>query len=76
MCLAVPMKIAEIRENGSALVSRDGLEAEVDLALVENPRVGDYVIVHAGYAIEVLDLEDAEERLSLFRAIAEAAPDE
>jgi hydrogenase expression/formation protein HypC len=76
MCLAVPMKIAEIRENGSALVSRDGLEAEVDLALVENPRVGDYVIVHAGYAIEVLDLQEAQERLELFRAMGEMGSDQ
>ena len=72
MCLAVPMKIVRILEDGKALVKQDDLETEVDLTLIQDPKVGDYVIIHAGYAIDLLDLEEAEERLKLFRAMEEA----
>jgi hydrogenase expression/formation protein HypC len=72
MCLAVPMKIVTILEDGKALVKQDDLETEVDLTLIEDPKVGDYVIIHAGYAIDLLDLEEAEERLKLFQAMEEA----
>jgi hydrogenase expression/formation protein HypC len=72
MCLAVPMKIAKLLEEGKALVKQDELETEVDLSLIEKPKVGDYVIIHAGYAIDLLDLEEAEERLKLFRAMEES----
>ena len=72
MCLAVPMKIVKILEDGKALVKQDDLETEVDLTLVRDPNVGDYVIIHAGYAIDLLDLEEAEERLKLFRTMEEA----
>jgi len=72
MCLAVPMKIVKIDSAGKALVKQDDLETEVDLTLIEDPKVGDYVIIHAGYAINLLDLEEAQELLKLFRAIEEA----
>ena len=72
MCLAVPMKIVKILEHGKALVEQDELTTEVDLTLIEDPKVGDYVIIHAGYAIDLLDLEEAEERLKLFRGMEEA----
>ena len=72
MCLAVPMKITRILEDGKALVKQDELETEVDLTLIQDPKIGDYVIIHAGYAIDLLDLEEAEERLKLFRAMEEA----
>lgn len=70
MCLAVPMKISEINANAMGVVNLDGTQYEADLSLVESPRVGDYVIVHAGYAIEKLDVDEAEERLSLFKQLA------
>ncbi|MEE8589920.1 MAG: HypC/HybG/HupF family hydrogenase formation chaperone [Spirochaetia bacterium] len=72
MCLAVPMKIVKIDSAGKALVKQDDLETEVDLTLIEDPKVGDYVIIHAGYAIDLLDLEEALERLKLFRAMEES----
>ena len=71
MCLAVPMRIFEIQANGRALVKQDNLETEIDISLLENPKAGDYVIVHAGFAIDALDLEEAEARLELFRSMAE-----
>lgn len=72
MCLAVPMKIVKIDSAGKALVEQDGLKTEVDLTLIEDAKVGDYVIIHAGYAIDLLDLEEAQERLKLFRALEES----
>jgi len=72
MCLAVPMRIVKILADGKALVKQDDLETEVDLTLIQDPNVGDYVIIHAGYAIDSLDLAEAEERLKLFRAMEEA----
>jgi hydrogenase expression/formation protein HypC len=72
MCLAVPMRVIELLPEGRAQVEREGLEAVVDISLVENIRVGDYLIIHAGYAIQALDLEEAEERLRLFEEAAGA----
>ena len=71
MCLAVPMQIIEIHASGKAIVKREDFETEVDLSLIEDPQVGDYVIIHAGYAIEILELQEAEERLKLFQALDE-----
>jgi hydrogenase expression/formation protein HypC len=70
MCLAVPVKILRLRENGRAIVALGSGEMEVDVSLVENPVEGDHVIVHAGYAIEILSLHEAEARLDLFRKMA------
>lgn len=71
MCLAAPMKIEEIIDRRRAVVSEGGVRVEVDVSLLPDPRPGDHVIVHAGYAIETLTLADAEERLELFRKLAE-----
>ncbi len=70
MCLAIPMRIRELRGGGMAVAELDGTEREVDLSLVADPVVGDYVIIHAGYAIEKLGRTEADERLALFREIA------
>ena len=72
MCLAIPMQIKSLDPDGTALVARDDLEARVDTSLIESAKLGDYVIVHAGYAIEVLDLEEAQLRLDMFRTMAES----
>jgi len=65
MCLAVPMKIIKIKgEKG--IVEIGGIEREVGLQLLENVKIGDYVIVHAGFAIQHLDEKVALETLSLF----------
>jgi hydrogenase expression/formation protein HypC len=72
MCLAVPMQIQEIRTDGMGVGDLDGTQHEVDLSLVSDARVGDYIIVHAGYAIEKLDRQEADERIALFRELAAA----
>jgi len=72
MCLAIPMKLIEITGEGAGKVDSGGVRAEVSLAMVPDAEVGDYLIVHAGFAIEVLDQEEAQIRLDLFQEIAEA----
>jgi hydrogenase expression/formation protein HypC len=73
MCLAIPMKLIEMTGDGAGKVDAGGVRAEVSLVMVPDAKVGDYLIVHAGFGIEVLDQEEAQIRLDLFEEIAEAA---
>ncbi len=75
MCLATPMKIERILEGKRAIVSQGNVSVQVDVSLLENPQPGDHVIVHAGFAIEILSLAEAEERIALFRRMAELTGD-
>ncbi len=70
MCLAIPGKILKIDGN-SALVDFDGLKQNVIIALIQNPEIGKYVIVHAGYAIEMINEKEAMEAIQQWKAIAE-----
>ncbi len=72
MCLAVPMCLVEVRAPGSGVAELDGARYDVNLSLVEEPAVGDYLIVHAGFAIEKLDREEADARLALFKEWGES----
>jgi len=65
MCLAVPAEIKSI-EDHSATVDYGGVSRKANISLVD-AKVGDYVIVHAGYAIQVLDKEEAEKTLEIFK---------
>jgi len=65
MCLAVPAQIVELEEN-RAQVELSGNVRAADVTLIEDAAVGDWVLVHAGFAIERLAPEDAEETLKLF----------
>ena len=69
MCLAIPSKIVKIEDN-VATIDVDGVRREASLVLLENPEVGDYVIVHAGFAINKINEEDALESLKLLREAA------
>jgi hydrogenase expression/formation protein HypC len=66
MCLAVPMKILEIDGLNGVVQAGDG-RLEVRLDLVESPRVGQYLLVHAGLAIQVLDEQGAQETIELIK---------
>lgn len=68
MCLAVPMQVKEIKDD-CAICEIDGVKREVSLMMVEGTEVGDYVLIHAGFAIERLDKTDAEETIRLFRNV-------
>jgi len=74
MCLAIPAEVVELRDNDEALVDLGGVRRAVSLALVENVAVGDYVIVHVGYALNRLDPEEARRTLALFAELSEAGP--
>ncbi len=71
MCLAVPMKIAEISE-GTAICEVDGVRREASLMMLEEAEVGDYVLIHAGFAIEKIDTEEAEKTLAVFREVLDS----
>lgn len=58
MCLAIPARITRIKEN-IAEVKSFGVKKEIDVSLVPDAKVGNYVIVHAGFAIQIIDEEDA-----------------
>lgn len=66
MCLAIPAQVVELRDNDSALVDLAGVRKEISLALVDNVAIGDYVIVHVGYALNKLDPDEAAKTLALF----------
>ncbi|MFX1426427.1 MAG: HypC/HybG/HupF family hydrogenase formation chaperone [Promethearchaeota archaeon] len=70
MCLAIPGKILNIDGN-SALVDFDGIKQKVIIALIQNPEVGKFVIVHAGYAIEMMNEKDALEAIEQWKELAE-----
>ena len=70
MCLAIPGKILEINGN-TALVDFDGIQQNIVVALILNPEVGKYVIVHAGYAIEMMNEQEAMEAIEQWKEIAE-----
>lgn len=75
MCLAIPSKIVEIN-NFTAVIDVDGVRREASLLLLEDASVGDYVIVHAGYAIHKIDEDAAIETLKLLREAADLWDDQ
>ncbi len=71
MCLAVPLKIIEL--NGmDAVGERDGIRRKIRVDFIREPKIGDYVIVHAGFAIERLNREQAEENMQAAREVEDA----
>ena len=66
MCLALPARIVELLTGDQCRVELGGVRKEISLALVDDAAVGDYVIVHVGYALTRLDPEEAAQTLALF----------
>jgi len=71
MCLAIPAKVISVKEDKARVDFGEGVLTEVNVTLV-NARAGDYVLVHAGYAIQVLDEKEAQETIRLWNEILEA----
>ncbi len=69
MCLAVPMEIVQVLPDDRAVVQQGSVRLEANISLLENPEPGDFVIVHAGFAIERIDLEEAEKRIEIIDAV-------
>ncbi|MBS4016521.1 MAG: HypC/HybG/HupF family hydrogenase formation chaperone [Candidatus Latescibacteria bacterium] len=68
MCLAIPSKIVS-KKGDTAVVDVYGVQREANLMLCPEAKVGDYIIMHAGFAIHILDKKDAEETLQMFKDI-------
>ncbi len=71
MCLAIPAKIAEVDDDGLATVDILGVTREISIDLTPQAKVGDYVLVHAGFAIEVVDEAFAQETIDLIEQFPE-----
>ncbi len=67
MCIAIPSKIISIDENGMAEIDINGVQTRASLILIDEPRVGDYVMVHAGFAINKIDVTAALESLAILQ---------
>jgi len=68
MCLALPVRVVELTGADTAVVDLGGVRKEISLALVDGVEVGDYVILHVGYALARLDPAEAERTLATFAA--------
>lgn len=75
MCLALPVRVVELLDDEQAVVDLGGIRKQVSLALVDHVSVGDYVILHVGYALTKLDPDEAEKTLALFREAGIEVPD-
>ena len=73
MCLAIPAKVVEMNDNGLGQVETGGLRRQVNLRLVPEVKLGQYVLLHAGYAISTVSEEEAQETLDLLEQMAELA---
>ncbi|MCX7168503.1 MAG: HypC/HybG/HupF family hydrogenase formation chaperone [Betaproteobacteria bacterium] len=74
MCLAIPVKVVEVGAGPGdewAIVDLGGVKKEISLALLADVQLGDYVILHVGYALSKLDPEEAEKTLALFAELNE-----
>ena len=65
MCLAVPVEVVEVLENERAIVDMGGVRKEISIVLLDGVRIGDFLIVHVGFALEKIDPEEAEKTLRL-----------
>ena len=74
MCLAIPIRVDALLPDGIARVTLSGVSKCASIALLEGVRVGDYLLIHVGYALARLDPDEAEETLALMRAAAMLAP--
>lgn len=73
MCLAVPVRIAQLGPDDMAVAEIDGVRKQISLALLDDVHVGDYVILHVGYAISRLDEEEARRTLALFAELGQTS---
>ena len=76
MCLAIPAQVIELVDIEHAVVDMGGVRKTISIALVDDLQIGDYVIVHVGYALNRLDPEEAAETLRLIAEFSEVASHE
>ncbi len=73
MCLAMPAQITHLKEYPIAVANIGGIEKEISTMLVDDVKIGDYVIIHVGYALSKLNEMEARKTLALFAEMAERA---
>ncbi|MBN1005687.1 HypC/HybG/HupF family hydrogenase formation chaperone [Amphritea pacifica] len=71
MCLAIPVEVVEILDSDTAIADIGGVRKQINVALIEDLAVGDYVILHVGYALNKIDPEEACKTLELFAELGE-----
>jgi len=71
MCLAIPVEVVEILDSDTAIADIGGVRKEINIALIEDLIVGDYVILHVGYALNKIDPHEARKTLELFAEFGE-----
>ncbi len=71
MCLGIPVRILEVRD-AAATVEVGGARREISVMLLDDPRAGEWVILHAGFAIHKIDEEEAQKTLELLRQLPNA----
>ncbi len=76
MCLAIPVRVEEIIGAETAIADIGGVRKEINIALISDLAVGDYVIMHVGYALNKIDPEEAERTLALFAELDELSQKE
>lgn len=76
MCLAIPAKVIELYDEESALVDIGGVQKRVNISLLPGLAVGEFVIVHVGYALNKVDEQEAARTLALFAEMGELATGE
>lgn len=74
MCLAIPVKVIALHDDESATVDLGGVHKVVSIALLEEVLIGDFVILHAGFALTRLDPDEAERTLTLIADMESAVP--
>ena len=72
MCLAVPAQIVEVLENGLARCDLNGVKKEINVSLIAEPEVGDWVIVHVGFALNRIDEYQAQETLRMLSSLTQS----
>jgi hydrogenase expression/formation protein HypC len=65
MCLALPALVASLEPDNTAVVALDGVRKRISIALVDDVAVGDYVLIHVGYALHKVSIEEAERTLAM-----------
>lgn len=70
MCLAIPVEIIELKDNKMAVVEAGGIRKVISIQFLSGVKQGDYVLLHAGFAIQKIDQKQAEETLRILREIA------
>jgi hydrogenase expression/formation protein HypC len=75
MCIAIPAKVLEVSGSKAKVDFGGGVTREVNVSILEKVEVGNYVIVHAGFAIQILDREEAEKTLKLWDEILKTGPE-